>query len=134
MTSTNLFSNKSPQTQKETSPSPTRKRRFPSWLLPAVLLLAFAGVFVGAFADRLVSSREVLVTPAILLSDIEQEESAPVSNTETTAGPEGSAVPAADYSGAMLFQAGSSRIPFRFAPRLWSMVSSMRSLFSKARR
>jgi HlyD family secretion protein len=105
MTSTNLFSNKSPQTQKETSPSPTRKRRFPSWLLPAVLLLAFAGVFVGAFADRLVSSREVLVTPAILLSDIEQEESAPVSNTETTAGPEGSAVPAADYSGAMLFQA-----------------------------
>jgi HlyD family secretion protein len=100
MTTKNLFSNKSRDTKAGTIPSPTRKRSLPTWLLPCLLLLAFAGVFAFAFADRLLPSREVMVSPAILLSDIEQKEPAPVTS-ETENVPDEST----DYSGAMLFQA-----------------------------
>ncbi|MGK0190319.1 MAG: HlyD family secretion protein [Verrucomicrobiales bacterium] len=99
MTTTNLFSNKSPENQGETTPSPPRKKRsLPSWLLPAGLLLAFAAVFAIAFADRLTPASKVRVSPAILLSDIEQKAAVAVPSA---------IVPdqRADYTAAMLFQA-----------------------------
>ena len=101
MTTTNLFSNKSPH-DSGAEPTPSRKRRLPTWMLPALLLLAFAGVFAVAFADRLLPARSVTVSPAILLSDIEQEEpeTAPTSESGAEASP-----PPADYSTPMLFQA-----------------------------
>lgn len=100
MTNTNLFSNKSPDTQGGTTPAPKRKRGLPRWLLPAVSLIAFAAVFAVAFADRLLPSREVFVSPTILLSDIEQGGAAPNSSDTVTVDDR-----AADYSAAMLFQA-----------------------------
>ncbi|MEZ5326094.1 MAG: efflux RND transporter periplasmic adaptor subunit [Verrucomicrobiales bacterium] len=96
MTSTKLFSNKSPQ---GASQAPSTKRRFPSWLLPVGLVLAFVAVFAVAFADRLLPAHEVMVSPAILLSDIEPQE------TNTPEAPTATGGPSADYSAAMLFQA-----------------------------
>jgi len=103
MTSTNLFTNKSqqaPEPPRETSQPPTHKRRFPSWLLPAALLLGFAAVFAIAFAGRLLPAREVAVSPAILLSDIE--------GADPAADPDPSdpgSTPPPDYAAPMLFQA-----------------------------
>ena len=103
MTSTNLFSNKSQQAPKpprETGKSPTHRRSFPSWLLPVLLLVAFAAVFAIAFAGRLIPAREVAVSPAILLADIEQQESAPPSSPADP-----NPTRDVDYSAPMLFQA-----------------------------
>ncbi|MGI9241542.1 MAG: HlyD family secretion protein, partial [Verrucomicrobiales bacterium] len=103
MTSTNLFSNKSqqaPESPQGSGRSPNHKRRLPSWLFPVALLVAFAAVFAIAFAGRLIPAREVAVSPAILLSDIEQEKADPPSDSADT-NPD----PQIDYSAPMLFQA-----------------------------
>lgn len=100
MTKTNLFSNKSSEGDAEAYHSARRKRSLPSWLLPLILLSAFAVVFGIAFADRLLPSLEVKVSPAILMSDLEKKDTASP-DTRIPEEPESSA----DYSAAMLFQA-----------------------------
>ncbi|QIF01083.1 efflux RND transporter periplasmic adaptor subunit [Roseimicrobium sp. ORNL1] len=55
------------------SSTPLRRRilLLPAWLLPAVLILAFAGLFAFVFRDRLLPALEVQVAQAILLTDID---------------------------------------------------------------
>ncbi len=48
----------------------------PAWLLPAMLIVAFAALFAFVFRDRLLPALPVNVAPAILLADIEQEAAA----------------------------------------------------------
>ncbi len=112
MTETQLFSNKSPHDDgANPDPAPARKRRLPSWAVPASLMLAFAGVFGIAFADRLLPARTVTVAPAILLADIEGGPAAPPAGDgprAPDAEPDGAGPPGAaalDYSAPMLFQA-----------------------------
>ena len=103
---TSLFSNKSLEIKEGTLHTPTRKRGCPSWLLPGAMLLAFVAVFAVAFADRLLPAREVMDSPAILLSDIEQEESAPsFPDSKDTEEQRKTAGARVDYSAPMLFQA-----------------------------
>ena len=108
MTTTHLFSNKTPGNSGEAIQAPASRRtnRVPAWLLPAALLLAFAAVFAFAFADRLLPARAVTVSPAVLLADIETEEFAPPpAKDDAEASPVEQADPESDYSAPMLFQA-----------------------------
>lgn len=57
-------------------PAQSLRRRLlllPAWVLPAGLILAFAGLFALVFRERLVPALAVNATPAILLADIERE-------------------------------------------------------------
>lgn len=67
-------------------------------MLPAALLLAFVGLFAFAFADRLLPARVVVVSPVLLMSDVEQDDTAAL---ETDGGQQ----PGIDFSASMLFQA-----------------------------
>ena len=121
MTKTQLFTNKSPHDDgaPHTPSSPRSKRRLPAWALPALLLLAFAGVFAAAFADRLLPAREVTVSPAVLLADIEPEqgESVPTAPTSTSSEP--------DYSAPMLFQAAGWFEPDPLPRRATALVDGV---------
>jgi multidrug efflux pump subunit AcrA (membrane-fusion protein) len=87
------------------SSTPLRRRilLLPAWLLPVVLVLAFAGLFAFAFRDRLLPALEVQVAQAILLTDIdeapaaaggEEKDSTPSHHPTPPGGPSRASAPA----------------------------------------
>ena len=122
MTNHQLFSKPSGDESSQAPPVPNRRRSLPAWLVPVVLVLAFAGVFAFVFADRLLPSKQVEVAPVILLADIERDgghsaESAP----EDRAADEVEL----DYSGEMLFQAAGWLEPDPLPIRATALVDGV---------
>jgi len=134
MSSTNLFENQGSthQTHLNTVPS----RRWPAWLFPAFLVVAFVAIFLWFLRDRLLPSQSVNVAPVVLVTDLESKDASTVSSSAADTKKTTAQDSEAEFSGSMLFQAAGwfepDPLPIRATALVDGVVESVHVLEGEA--